>query len=276
MATGTPRTQSLATPLRYRRNIARLTPEQLALLRDGFRAVMGIGDDRGYGYYAGIHGLPLPLGCRNAHGTPLFLPWHRAYLYSFERAIRDQVPDAMTAWWDWRTPPGQVGRIPSALGDRRDLAGQPNPLHSVKVDPLALRQGRERGVRIGATTRRSPSSQAAQSLPTPQEVKDLLAIRDFGTFSDVLDSIHGGVHMWVGGHMTEIDFAAFDPIFWAHHGMVDRLWRMWQVRHGRAGPPESIWDQALPPFGLTVRRTLSVTALGYDYAGITASRKVGS
>lgn len=72
MATGTPRPQALATPLRYRRNIARLTPEQLALLRDGFRAVMDIGDDRGYGYFAGVHGLPLPVGCENAHGTPFF------------------------------------------------------------------------------------------------------------------------------------------------------------------------------------------------------------
>jgi Common central domain of tyrosinase len=68
-------------PVRFRRNADRLTPGQLELLREAFEALYGIADDRGYGYQAGIHGLPLPIGCDNAHGTPYFLPWHRAYLY---------------------------------------------------------------------------------------------------------------------------------------------------------------------------------------------------
>lgn len=98
--------------------------------------MMDISDDRGYNHWAGVYGLPLPIGCRNAHGTAFFLPWHRAYLYRFERAPRDQVPDAMLAWWDWRTPAGRQGEIPDALVERRDT-GQDNPLHSAEIDPLA-------------------------------------------------------------------------------------------------------------------------------------------
>lgn len=275
MATGTPRAQSLATPLRYRRNIARLSAGQLKILRDGFRAVQDIHDDRGYWRWAGIHGLPLPIGCRNTHGTPFFLPWHRAYLYLFERAIRDRVPEAMLAWWDWRTPAGEPGVIPPALADEVDADGQPNPLHDAEVSPLALKQGEDRGVTVAPRTERHPSGPDALPLPTPEEIKQLLAISDFGTFTDQLDSLHGGIHMWVGGHMTQIDFAGFDPIFWAHHTMVDRIWRMWQLRHGRPGPPKSIWDRALSPFGITVRQTLSVTSLGYDYAATTRSQPVG-
>jgi tyrosinase len=75
----------------------------------------------------------------------------------------------------------------------------------------------------------------------------------------------------VNGHMGTIEFAAFDPIFWAHHTMVDRIWRVWQLRYPGARPPSSILDQALPPFRMTVRQTLDVTALGYDYAASTAS-----
>jgi len=272
MATGTPNPQALATPLRYRRNVERLKPGQLERLRGGFRKLMAIGDDRGYQQWAGIHGLPLPIGCRNAHGTPFFLPWHRAYLYRIERAMRDQEPNAMLAWWDWRTPAGEQGEVPEAYDAREDPAGDPNPLRSGEVSPEALRQGRDRGVEVDAQTRRSRSSQRSLPLPTPREIRDLIEIRDFETFSNVLDSIHGGVHMWVGGHMTQIDFAAYDPIFWAHHAMVDRIWRIWQNRHGRAGPPESLWDQALEPFGMTVRQTLSVTRLGYDYATSTDSK----
>jgi hypothetical protein len=74
MSTGTPRAQAPVAPVRFRRNADRLTPGQLELLREAFEALYGIADDRGYGYQAGIHGLPLPIGCDNAHGTPTFCP----------------------------------------------------------------------------------------------------------------------------------------------------------------------------------------------------------
>jgi tyrosinase len=275
MATGTPNARALARPLRYRRKVDRLKPGQLERLRGGFGAMVEISDDRGYQHWAGIHGLPLPIGCRNAHGTPFFLPWHRAYLYRIERALRDQEPRAMLVWWDWRTPAGTQGEIPDAYAAPEDGDGNPNPLHSAEIDPRALEEGQARGVNVPPRTQRSLSSQQSLPLPTPEEVDELIEIRDFETFTDRLDSIHGGIHMWVGGHMTQIDFAAYDPIFWAHHAMVDRIWRIWQNRHGRAGPPESIWDQALEPFGLTVRQTLSVTRLGYDYAASTDTQLGG-
>jgi tyrosinase len=273
VATGSPSTQALAEPLRYRRKVQRLKAGQLRLLREAHEAVMGIGDDRGYAHWAGIHGLPLPIGCRNAHGTPLFLPWHRAYLYRIERAMRDQAPNAMLAWWDWRTPQGKGSRLPRAYAEER-VDGRPNPLFSAEVSERALRQGRDRGANVPARTGRAPSVDSP--LPTPREITELIAIRDFATFTSVLDSIHGGVHMWIGGHMTQIDFAAFDPIFWAHHAMVDRIWRLWQIRHETPGPPRNLWDQALEPFGMTVRQTLDVTRLGYDYAAATDSKLVES
>jgi hypothetical protein len=48
--------------------------------------------------------------------------------------------------------------------------------------------------------------------------------------------------------------------------MVDRLWRLWQLQHPGGNPDASLLDQALPPFRMTGRQTLDVTALGYDYA----------
>jgi tyrosinase len=267
MSTGTPTASSSSTPLRFRRNVARLTAGQLGHLRQAFARVYAISDNRGYAYHAGIHGLPLPIGCDNAHGTPYFLPWHRAYLYFFERALRDQVPRAMLAWWDWRTRPARPGRIPAAFADER-AGAEPNPLFSADVDPLALRQG---GNSVPARTVRHPGARLAPPLPSAREVRDVLAIRDFQSFTAELEGLHDRVHMWVGGHMGQIPYAAFDPIFWAHHAMVDRVWRLWQLAHPGARPPAAILDEALPPFRMTVRQTLSVTALGYDYAVSSAS-----
>ena len=56
--------------------------------------------------------------------------------------------------------------------------------------------------------------------------------------------------------MGQIPWAAYDPLFWAHHAMIDRIWRLWQLRHGAVGPPQSMWNVALPPFPMTVGQTL--------------------
>ncbi|KAA8563987.1 hypothetical protein EYC84_011986 [Monilinia fructicola] len=47
-----------------------------------------------------------------------------------------------------------------------------------------------------------------------------------------LENPHGAVHVAVGGdygHMSQLSYAAFDPIFWLHHTNVDRLFTMWQA-----------------------------------------------
>ncbi len=272
MAVGAPSPQHPAVALRWRRSAARLTAGQLADLRAAVTATLALSDDRGYQHWAGIHGLPLPISCDNAHGTPYFLPWHRAYLYFFERALRDRVPGAMLSWWNWTASFGGK-RIPPAFSDE-SAGGSPNPLFSAPVDPLAIRQGGATGAQLGPRTFRQPGRAGAPPLPTPAEVAAVLALTDFVDFSGQLEQLHNRVHAWVGGHMGVIPFAAFDPIFWAHHAMIDRVWRLWQLRHPGARPPAALLDQALPPFRMTVRQTLSVTALGYDYASSSSSAPV--
>lgn len=270
MAVGVPASSAAATPVRYRRSASRLTTGQLGDLRQAFAQVQGIGDDRGYAYHAGIHGLPFPIGCDNAHGTPYFLPWHRAYLYFFERALRDRVANASLPWWNWAVTEQRPPGIPAPFTDESDPDGEANPLASADIAPLALQQG---GRAAPARTRRQPGQMS--SLPTAREVRDVLELRDFLDFTSQIEGLHDRVHMWTGGDMGQIIYAAFDPIFWAHHCMIDRLWRIWQLRHPGASPPARLLDEALPPFRMTVGQTLDVAALGYDYAVATSSQQAG-
>jgi tyrosinase len=89
MATGAPSSQHPAAPIRFRPRVSDLNDDEIKKLRTGFGAIQKLTDDRGYQYFAGIHGLPLPAWCdRYGHGKPTLLHWHRAYLYRFERALQ--------------------------------------------------------------------------------------------------------------------------------------------------------------------------------------------
>jgi tyrosinase len=274
VATGAPNPQNPAVPLRYRPSISELTAAQIAELRAAFADMQGISDDRGYQYWAGIHGLPLPAWCdKYGHGKPTFLHWHRAYLAQFELKLREagNGHDVMLPWWDWVN----VREIPPPYAEAQTADGQDNPLYSVRINDLALAQGQRGAIpdddqevqlaRQPQTTRDPGLSGVA--LPTTAEVEAVLAYRDFATFWGKIEDWHGAVHVWVGGHMSDIPFAAYDPIFWSHHAMIDRLWRIWQLRYpGSASLPQPLTNQVMEPFGLTAGGTLDVTTLGYDYA----------
>lgn len=235
-----------------------MTPGQAANLRQAITATQAISDDRGYQYWAGIHGLPLPMYC--THNSPLFLAWHRAYLYFFELALRDQVPDVVLPWWDWTVDQS----VPTAYAEE-DVDGATNALFSSPIQP----SGREPG---GPDhTVRAPGQEGAPPLPSAAQAQALLALGDFIDFQTQLEDLHNGVHVWVGGTMSDIATAAYDPLFWAHHTMIDRLWRMWELQHPHAAPPSSLLGSALPPFEMTVAQTIDASSLGYDYAASTAS-----
>src|ERR1700716_1810674 len=106
--------------LRSRKKGASLSADELSALRRAFTAVYGIDHDRGFAYHAGIHGLPLPISCQ--HHNRLFLPWHRAYIYLFEQALRDQVVGVTLPWWDYYAGPDPA--IPDAYA-REQVDGQP-------------------------------------------------------------------------------------------------------------------------------------------------------
>lgn len=49
--------------------------------------------------------------------------------------------------------------------------------------------------------------------------------------ADSLESIHDAIHSILGsnGHMTYLDYSAYDPSFWLHHSMLDRCFALWQA-----------------------------------------------
>ena len=107
-------------------------PETINLIRRAFARMQGLHDDRGYDFFASLHGLSLPVWCQ--HGTPLFLPWHRAFLYYFELALQTRLGPRFTVmepqepdltdvglpWWDWTSDESHGTGLPESYRDSRD------------------------------------------------------------------------------------------------------------------------------------------------------------
>src|ERR1700730_11486543 len=131
--------QAMANELRLRIGVQNLGDDQVAALRDAYRQMMQISDNRGYQFLAGLHGVPSwycwhhQQNARSAQQTQLFLPWHRAYLYNLEMAMRDRVPGVALPWWDWTLRPPRQRGIPDIFGVTT-AGNQPNPLATFRIN----------------------------------------------------------------------------------------------------------------------------------------------
>jgi tyrosinase len=265
--------------LSARQSLSHLKPEELSAFRRAIRGVMDRHDNRGFQFYAGWHGIPLGI-CE--HHNRLFLPWHRAYLYHFELALQDIDASVALPWWDWLTEPGLPEAYTVAEAD-----GAPNPLLGADVAPMVVQPNPAWPTHTHRKPFEGPGpgplGPPLAQFPDGEGVLVdtytwLMSSTSFDQFSMRCEQLHDNMHGWVGGEMRNPTWAAYDPLFWAHHAMVDRLWRIWQGSLLGEDPVAQLLDVALTsarPPTFTVRGVLDVTLLGYDYAAQTASVSVG-
>jgi tyrosinase len=251
--------------VKVRQSITHMSAAEVTRFRNAIKGMLARPDNRGYQYFAGWHGIPLGI-CE--HHNPLFLPWHRGYLYDFELALQEVDPAVTLPWWNWMDESG----IPAAYSDKA-AEGKANPLASMPIKPLGV--ARKPG--WPTKTRREPGGHtpgqpAAVPPPLGNYYKRLMQSSSYTEFWKFLAELHDNIHVWVGGvngQMRDPSWAAFDPLFWAHHAMVDRLWRIWQHQPQGENPDHATLETPLtfakgPP--LRVRDVLKVTQLGYEYA----------
>jgi tyrosinase len=257
----------------------------IAALRDAYAKLQGFSatDNRSWVYWGEYHGFnrydcwhagrtgPAPA---TRHSYDLFLPWHRAYLLNFDHIAREQNPQAILPWWDWTSELShQVGVPPSYT--EAETGGKPNPLASGTTPDMPGDPAR-RTRRFPGDPAELPSTENPDPALGLPSIKFILGLSSYVDFSNQLQNVHDQIHGWVGGvspddqnlrgDMGSIPTAAYDPIFWAHHVMIDRLWYLWQLEHGVNNIPNDYLEKVLAPFSVTVRQVLDVRQLGYDYA----------
>lgn len=197
----------------------------VATYRDAVSAMKALppADPRNWNNQALIHQNFCP------HGNWFFLPWHRAYLFYFERICRELTgqDDFALPYWNWqkdRAVPAQFWGAGNAL------------FHSPRSA--------------------SPTSQAQDGWVGPQTMEDIFDLTNFEQFASYKSSAprggtgggygsleatpHNNIHGFVGGTMGTF-MSPLDPVFWCHHNMIDCCWVEWNINRHNANINDSDW-----------------------------------
>ena len=294
-----------------RQDIAKLTPAQINSLRNGLlvmmrRSHLNPNDPGGFTYWANVHstvtgsgvcpmGNPSnPLWDQCQHYSYLFFPWHRMYLYYFERVLRAASGDPNLALPYWNYESSSEQGLPAEFTTPAiDCAGDPdshpgcNPFYipgrPMNGGALLSAIGTPMGYPNPADDSKAmgdPTFEGATDFfggaPTPGSPPGECHFDPNTSQGDLENQPHDVIHGVVGPPlMYNTQASANDPVFYAHHTEIDHLWEVWLQQSGHANPTSdntwmnfsySFYDETGNVVSLSVKDTLdTVTQLDYRY-----------
>ncbi|GBG76068.1 hypothetical protein CBR_g21308 [Chara braunii] len=162
----------------------------------------------------------------NMHGNWFFLPWHRMLLYYHERILAWATGDASFAlpFWNWDSDAAAQKALPSSYADTTSA------LYSARrraaADIQSMIQSEITGDQLFMNFGDVPESDSV--------------IGTAGGNGNLETYGHNQVHNAVGPNgspdMGNLAWAGYDPVFYAHHANVDRMWSVWRQLPGRSDP----------------------------------------
>jgi tyrosinase len=185
------------------------------------------------------------------HGNWLFLPWHRAYLWYFEEICRELSGNNGFAlpYWNWQDD----RQIPAAFW------GEANPL-------------------LNTTRFATATSTITSGVYSPSNIEAILDETNFEVFASAAIGAsanphtssgpqgpleagpHNQTHGFVGGDMGGFH-SPLDPVFWAHHNIIDAIWVEWNLKRNNPNTSNGAWNRTFTEFCDRNGNPVSVTSL---------------
>ncbi|KAL1637631.1 hypothetical protein SLS58_009234 [Diplodia intermedia] len=214
---------------------------------------------------------------KRIHLVAAFLPWHRYFVHLYERALQSCGYNGSATYWDWawdsidpmdRAPmwDAKTGFGGSGSQQNRSLCVVDGPFKDFRpaylrnnLHPHCLARNFNNGTDF-------PGDMSAPKY-SPAVVDKIQALGNYNTYRLAMEGgPHFSIHRAIGGDMIPAT-SPNDPIFFLHHGQIDRLWYQWQQkdpvkRHKEYSgirtqnqfdgttPPQANLNDILPMFGL--------------------------
>ncbi|KAI3457554.1 hypothetical protein Pfo_014217 [Paulownia fortunei] len=253
------------TKLRVRPAAHKVTKEYIAKFEEAIRRMKALDKDdptdpRGFMQQANIHcaycnGAHDQVGYKDLdlqiHNSWLFFPFHRWYLYFYERILGKLIDDPTFAlpFWNWDNPKGM--KMPKIF----DNTASPlyNTNRSLVCRPPAI-------IELGSSAS-DDLQKVVNNLSAmySEMIRSVNSTTDFmgkpyragdsepnGTGTSERGS-HVAAHVWVGDprnkyreDMGNFYSAGRDTLFYCHHSNVDRMWSVWRTL--KTDVPKDITD----------------------------------
>jgi tyrosinase len=226
-------------PVRRRlRSGSALVDADIAIYKDAVSQMKALpaSNPRSWAAQAGIHGSVSGGFNFCQHGTDHFFSWHRAYLRFFELICQKLTgeKDFGLPYWNWNQNPNMHSQFTS---------GGSSLNHS-----------------------RSNTSVAGNAAFSNSTMNSIFSDNNFLTFGSQIEGTpHNTAHVVVGGDMVT-GGSPLDPVFWAHHCMVDYCWAKWNIELGNDTTNDptwlnTSWDHFVNGSGNPVSVTAGITTL---------------
>ncbi|WP_299164773.1 tyrosinase family protein [uncultured Eudoraea sp.] len=142
----------------------------------------------------------------------IFFAWHRMQIFEMEQAMQEIDPNISIPYWDSSIDQSTT----SSLWDQNFMGSFDANWSLDRV--------------LGSSNLPSPAQVTAlQAIPGSNWPPPTSGNIGFYSYANNMErgSVHVGAHVWVEGAMRSRS-SPRDPIFYLHHGNVDRLWDEWE------------------------------------------------
>ncbi|KAH8432854.1 tyrosinase family protein [Aspergillus melleus] len=202
------------------------------------------------------------------HDNGVFLPWHRHFLFLWERTLQEECGyTGGVPYWDWSLETSDLSKSPVFDGSATSLSGNgvydsatchdncsssetsgrrcvtSGPFKDYKIhlgpfnntfdlnrplwppgfdyNPRCLERNLQPWYLADYANKSS-----LNSMTNAKDINELLTFLNPSRLG--AHGAHSGGHFAAGGTMADQYASPQDPAFMLHHGMVDRMWTLWQ------------------------------------------------
>jgi hypothetical protein len=164
-----------------------------------------------------------------------FLLWHRMYIWYLEKIVRELSgkQDFAIPYWNYGSTDEADNIMPKEARDksgslyvaaRYSILNDGKPILKDQVNQLQLSLNE---------LKTNPSFAGSAGFSKNLEIAPHGFMHDLigGEYASPAETYYNEIYQLknFSGLMANVPSAGFDPIFWLHHSMIDRIWESWDV-----------------------------------------------